>query len=255
MGIFTVPVAAALWCGVSGDEVQEELAKAKEEPAGKEIYKHPYIPCLKPKCMILHAAIQKGELPHSRENGIILDGGEIAAPTRRYISGKHLREYILKYFPDDRPATLFSEQERKSIIDLAEYNRMNAEYIKLKTDINELQIKLTAAENLARDSEAAKLATYERIEKAKKTYRQQKNKIVQLEAENEQLRNTPKPINDRESLLNIIATLKEIILDKTEMADQAALINFILDEYKSRGLSESNLKAKFAEANRLQRSN
>lgn len=266
MDIFTVPVAAALWCGLKPDEITKALSEATEEPLGKQIFTHPYIPCLKPKCMLLHLAIERGELPHSRENGAILKSGDTAAPARRYVSWQNLREYISRNFPDDRPETLFSEQERKSVIDLAEYNRMNLEYTKQQAELSRLQTELSAAKSEARDNEAAKLLLEGRIENAIDAYRtlraSSKAKIETLEtekanltAEIETLQNAERPINDRTTLLNIISAMVEMIIDKQFMKNQSQIIDYLANECAGRGLSESNLKAKFAEANAQKKSN
>lgn len=251
LGIYSVPHAAALWCGIPPNEINEELSKSKE--IGPAIFEHPYIPCLKPKCMILHNSIKQGELPHSREDGAMTSPGDIAAPHRRYLSRKHLREYIQRNFPNDKPSILFSEQERKSQIDVAEYNRMNAEYIKQQTEIAKLKIDLASAQSLARDSEAAKLATDKRLEKATTVYREQKSEIERLKAENEKLQ-SDRPIDDRTTLLSIIYEMAQAFYENTRLGNQNAIITH-LTEKERQGLSESNLKAKFAEANRLNKSN
>jgi|GEM_PF-3660360 hypothetical protein len=57
-------------------------------------------------------------------------------------------------------------------------------------------------------------------------------------------------INDRTTFLNLIYVMKETLIDKGIFPNQAAVIEYIVNEFDEPGLSESNLKAKFAEANR-----
>ncbi|WP_296116661.1 hypothetical protein [uncultured Neisseria sp.] len=64
-----------------------------------------------------------------------------------------------------------------------------------------------------------------------------------------------KEINDKKSLLNIISGLKELIIDKGVKKNQAEIIDYLINETEGYGISEANLKAKFAEANKLKKSN
>jgi hypothetical protein len=57
-GYYTVPQAALLWCGVPANRVDAELALAV--PVGdnnslvRAVSRHPYIPCLEPRCRAIH---------------------------------------------------------------------------------------------------------------------------------------------------------------------------------------------------------
>jgi len=64
-----------------------------------------------------------------------------------------------------------------------------------------------------------------------------------------------KEINDKKSLLNIISGLKELIIDKRVKKNQAEIIDYLINKTEGYGISEANLKAKFAEANKLKKSN
>lgn len=74
-------------------------------------------------------------------------------------------------------------------------------------------------------------------------------RIKQLEAQEK------KEPNDRESLLNIIYALKGMVIDKGIYKNQAEIIDYLANEAEGYGLSEASLKAKFAEANKLKKSN
>ena len=111
--IYPVPVAAALWCGIPAAEVQEHLNMSTQ--VHRAVYRHPYIPCLEPRCLAMHEAIEKGALLVSRENGKSFDGTtDHVAPDRRHVTRQNLKEWIAKEFPADKPGFLFDEIERKT---------------------------------------------------------------------------------------------------------------------------------------------
>lgn len=64
-----------------------------------------------------------------------------------------------------------------------------------------------------------------------------------------------KEVDDRKSLFNIISALKELVIDKGIKKNQAEIIDYLVNEAEGYGLSEASLKAKFAEANKLKKSN
>lgn len=76
-----------------------------------------------------------------------------------------------------------------------------------------------------------------------------KNKELKIISEKE------KQADDRKTLLNIIYALKTTLLDKQVFLNQAGVIEYLSSEFDMHGLSESNLKTKFAEANRQEKSN
>lgn len=85
-----------------------------------------------------------------------------------------------------------------------------------------------------------------------------------LQSDLKQLKNTirekitgekTKQADDRKTLLNIISALKTTLIDKQVFSNQAEIIEYLANEFDSRGLSESNLKAKFADVNKQEKSN
>lgn len=64
-----------------------------------------------------------------------------------------------------------------------------------------------------------------------------------------------KQADDRKALLNILSALKTTLIDKQVFSNQAEIIEYLSNEFDFHGLSESNLKAKFAEANKQEKSN
>jgi len=107
---YSVPVAAALWCGIPVNEIDHYLESATEvTPA---ILRHPHVKCLEQRCRVIHDAIASGALPVSRENGLLAT--DYVKPARRYVSRKHLKEWLSKEFPSEKPAFLFDGVERNT---------------------------------------------------------------------------------------------------------------------------------------------
>lgn len=146
---YPVPIAAALWCGIPQVEIQEHLDASTE--VKRAVFRHPYIACLEPRCRAIHDAIEKGLLLVSREDGKSINGTtEHVAPDRRHVSRQHLKEWIGREFPADKPAFLFDEIERNT------HPATNLDaYLSLKTESNSLRAKLQEAEGraMAFDSE------------------------------------------------------------------------------------------------------
>ena len=114
--IYPVPVAAALWCGIPPTDVEEHLNSATQ--VHRAIYQHPYIKFLEPRCRAIQEAIEKGILPVSRENGKPFDGSQKhVAPEHRHVTWQNLEEWVAHKFPSDKPAFLFDEIERKTLLE------------------------------------------------------------------------------------------------------------------------------------------
>ena len=75
------------------------------------------------------------------------------------------------------------------------------------------------------------------------------NRVLQAKIKRE-VPDSFEQINDRTTFLNLIYVMKETLIDKGIFPNQAAVIEYIVNEFDEPGLSESNLKAKVAEANR-----
>lgn len=116
---YTVPEAAMLWCGIPPEQIQEHLKHAV--PAGeaneywRHVLKHPYIPCLEPRCRAIQEAINKDKLKVGRDGGeSFYTQGQQVAYSRRTVKRNDLKEWMEKEFPTDKPAFLFDEIERKT---------------------------------------------------------------------------------------------------------------------------------------------
>lgn len=231
--VYPVPVAAALWCGIPPADVEENLALCTQSARG--IFKHPYIPCLEPRCRAIHDAIDKGLLPCSRENGKVVD--EHVANERRHVSRQHLKDWIAAQFPSDKPSFLFDEIERNthSAINADAYRALQADRDALKT----------------------------RIDNAVEEYRKLKAENNRLIAEQVALRDEIKRLVEPgpralTTYANIIGAMLAVMLGKSPAGkpnsvfnNQSAVIDQLLAHYDGKpGISRRNLETKFAEAKR-----
>ena len=224
--IYPVPVAAALWCGVPPDEIDEHLKAAIQ--VHRAVYRHPYIKCLEPRCRAMHEAIDKGALLVSRGNGKSFDGiTDHVAPERRHVTRQNLKEWIAREFPADKPVFLFDEVERKT------HSAINADAFRaLQAD---------------RDALAAKL------EKAKSEFQKLRQEKDDLERINQSLRAIVDKIaapseRAETTYLNIVGALLELVLGKSPagkpystFTSQAAIISALLAHYDGKpGISAKN---------------
>jgi hypothetical protein len=229
--VYRVPVAAALWCGIPPAEVEEALSISTETSRG--IYKHPYIPCLEPRCRAIHDAIEKGLLPCSRENGKVVQ--EHVANERRHVSRQHLKDWIAEQFPSDKPAFLFDEIERNT------HSAINADaYRALQVDRDALRARLEKAAEEYRKLRAERDAL-----------------IVERDALTEQTKDLQNPgPRAGTTYMNIIGALLAVMLGKSPagkansvFTSQSAVIDQVLAHYENKpGISRRNLEDKFSES-------
>jgi hypothetical protein len=232
---YAVPAAAMLWCGVPPDDVQEELNRITVHPHIRGVFTHPFIPCFEVRCRIIHDAIENRTLPASRENGKVTD--EHIAPERRYVSREHLKAWITKEHPADKPAFLFDEIERKT------HAAINAD----------------AFRALQADRDAARTE----LEKAKALVTEIRREIDAMRGERDSLRamvdkaNAPGGRSEK-TYLNIIGGLLALMLSKSPAGkpqslfeNQGAIISAMLAYYGHiRGMSDSNIEKIMADANK-----
>ena len=232
---YPVPVAAMLWCKVPPDEVQEELKRSSPHPSIRGVFTHPYIPCFQVRCKIIHDAIESGVLQASREKGVVT--AEHIKPERRHVSREHLKAWIAKEHPSDKPAFLFDVIERSAHTAIsvdsfqalqADRDAARAELAKSKARVAELVGQLNTTES-ERDSLRAMV-----------------DKMAQPNAKAET------------TYLNIIGALLGLMLGKTPngqkgsiYGSQEAIISALLGHYcNKQGISPTTLENRFAEANR-----
>ena len=210
--IYSIARAAALWCGVTEEvieQVLEESSPISETGLGRCIVSHPHASCIEPRCQAIAQAIEEGLLPHCRENGKQVDAGEHAAYERWHVTGRALKKWISEEFPNDKPAFLFDDIERNS----------------------HSSISADAYRTLTAERDALKIRVDNAIEKFK-SLRQEKESI---EAERDALQSIinkkealKKSLStkERNTLLVIIAALcKETGIDHTQRGVACAIQN------------------------------
>lgn len=232
---YPVPAAALLWCGVPPDDVQEELNRISQHPHIRGVFTHPFIPCFEVRCRIIHDAIESRTLAASRENGKVTD--DHIAPERRHVSREHLKAWIAKEHPADKPAFLFDEVERKT------HSSINADHFRA----------------LQADRDAARAE----LEKAKAWAAETIREMDAMRGERDSLRamvdKASAPGERAETTyLNIIGAMLALMLGKSPAGkpqsvfdNQAAIIAALLGHHEGKpGISARTLEDKFAAAKR-----
>lgn len=183
---------ALLWCGVPDDELEEERNLCtKVGPNGllQGVFNHPKNLCVKVKTQILARAMESNQIKFSRDGGLegyLKDIGHVAWD-RRQITGNSLKSFLMEYYPQEKPSFLFNEFER---------------------GINE-NITIESYQTLEAERDALKV----RLDKAAEVWRNQKERIEELEEKAER----PVSTSQRRTLLTIIAAL----CDYSEIDPQA----------------------------------
>jgi len=232
---YPVPAAAMLWCSVPPNDVQEELNRISRHPHIRGVFTHPFIPCFEVRCRIIHDAIEGGALPASRENGKVTD--DHIAPERRHVSREHLKAWIAKEHPADKPAFLFDEIERKT------HAAINAD----------------AFRALQADRDAARTE----LEKAKAWAADTIREMDAMRGERDSLRAMVEKMNApgeraETTYLNIIGAMLALMLGKSPngqaysvLDNQSAIIAALLGHHGGKpGISARTLEDKFAAAKR-----
>ena len=215
--VYTVPVVAALWCGVPADQTTEELRKAspigQSNALGRAILRHPYMKCLEPRIRAIHAAIDAGELPTCREDGRRVE--DHVAYQRRHVYGLDLKEWAKKIAPTERPAFLFDDVERDV------HPAISAEaYRVLKATHDAKEHKLSEAIERIRHLEEAK----GHIEAERNSLRDMVDKYsAQLQTANfEEKRLTPKERNTDAKVLD--ALLKKVGINPSDRGAASRIV-------------------------------
>lgn len=231
--IYPIPVAAALWCNIPPNEVNKYLDNSTEITPG--IWRHPRVKCLEAKCRAMHAAIVTNNLQASRENGMTTT--DHIAPARRHVSRQHLKDWIAKEFPGNKPPFLFDEIERKThpAINAAAYQSLQADLAAAHSE-NERLLSLTQKLTDERDDLRGQIESLKAIV--------EKNAALAPRSET--------------TLLNIIGCMLKLMLSTSPagkphsiFTSQAMIISSILAYFQNvPGISDRTLEQKFADANR-----
>ncbi|MES9899205.1 MAG: hypothetical protein ABW148_09295 [Sedimenticola sp.] len=238
--IYSIPQAAALWCGVPDDQLEEVAQGATQlSPSGfgRSIWTHPTVPCLQHRSRAIAEAIEKGELPYGREDAKTVPIDEHVAYDRRHFFGRDLRAWMEKAFPNEKPTFLFDDIERSShtAISADSYRALKAEHDKL---VSRLENAKSEFKKLRQEKETIE-SEYDTL----------KAMVDTLGAPGERAESTYQ--NIIAALLDCIAGNLPYVDKHPSFASEAKLIETIDDHFRGYGgLSKSNLSRKFPEAKR-----
>jgi len=137
--VYSVPHAAALWCGVPEEDIEiilEEATQLSHSGFGRGVWKHPAVPCLEPRSRAIADGIETNLLPHGREDAEPV-GDDHVAYERRHVFGRDLKKWMEEAFPNEKPDFLFDDIERDSHTSISadSYRTLQAERDALKSRI------------------------------------------------------------------------------------------------------------------------
>ena len=140
--VLSIPKAAALWCAVPDDHLDNilsEVTQLSHSGFGRGVWCHPDVPCLEPRSRAIAEAIESGELPHGREDATPVSANEHVAYERRHIFGRDLKKWMETAFPNEKPAFLFDdiEQNSHSAISVEAYRALKVERDALKIRLDD----------------------------------------------------------------------------------------------------------------------
>jgi len=109
---FYRPVEAAIrWCGLIAHEAQ--ILMHIGEDGIPKTGQFPQWPCLQANTEKILDAIMHGNIPHGRDGRTVAENDHVAK-ARLTVRHTDLREWMAKHYPDQKPAFLFDEIERKT---------------------------------------------------------------------------------------------------------------------------------------------
>ncbi len=235
--IFYTPIEAAIrWCNLLEQENVIISALALNNSHIPILGQFTQWPCLRNNSLKIIDAIEHGNLPYGRD-GKLVPSGEQVARARLTIRHIDLKKWMTLNYPDQKPAFLFDEIERKthSAFNMESFQSLQADRdainanLKKKTELfNKLQNSYNALQG-ERDSLRAMVEQKEPpLERAETTY------------------------------LNVIGSLLALLLGKSPQGNpyssfetEAAIISAMLAyHHHKQGISARTLQGKFAEAKR-----
>ena len=138
---FSIIEASLRWCGVPEEMLEEITREAKPKSdtgLGRAIWTHHAVPCLEARSALIARAIEVGELPQAREDGMPVS--DHVAPTRRHVIGETLRNWITENYPNQRPEFLFPEGEEGTVSAPPKKNKRSEDELTLKSENSYLMI-------------------------------------------------------------------------------------------------------------------
>ena len=233
---FYRPVEAALrWCGLI--EHEAEILAALHGGADKpKVGQFPRWPCLLANTEKILDAITHGNIPHGRDGKTVEPDDHVRAD-RRTVRHTDLREWMAKYYPDQKPAFLFDEIERKT------HAAINADTFRaLQADRDAARAELEKVKTLAKDA----IGEMNAMRGERDSLRAMVDKA-----------NVPGGRSEK-TYLNIIGDLLALMLGKSpagkpqsSFENQGAIISAMLVHYGHiKGMGDSNLEKIMADANK-----
>lgn len=234
---YHVEQMAMLWCGIKPSDFDEVISEC--EYIKRAVPKHPYIGCLEHRAMAIMDGIEARQLAVGRDgsNHEINEHDHIA-PERRTVLLKDFKEWLIKFYPNEKPKLIFDDIERNM------HTSITVEaYQILRADRDHLQVRINNAEEV---------------------FKEQKKELELLKRENLALKNTNEQslpnINSRaeKTYLNIIGGLLDVILGTSPSGkklsvynNQTSVIDALLARHEGKaGISERTLQEKFSDANK-----
>ena len=227
---YSVPVAAALWCGISKGQVQAELARCVAVEDG--IWRHPDFPGLEFRCRTLHDAIDVGSLRLLEKDGKRNFGR--LAPDDRYLQHSELKAWMGKKYPKQRPSFLFGETKQSAQPEIAAetYQALMADLEAMKAANSEISAALTQTVN---ENKALRAET--------DSLKQELHRELNVDT------------RARSTYVTLIGVLIDLMFSKTSRGvpnsvfrTQSELIAVVVAQYGHLpGISKRTLEAKFGE--------
>lgn len=230
---FYTPVEAALrWCGLIKHEVEIlSFMEVFAEPipsAGD----FPQWPCLRANAEKIADALDNKEMPCGRD-GKTVGPDDHVAPYRRTVRHTDLKEWMAKYYPDQKPSFLFGEIERTthSSITVDAWQTLQADRDSLRARVEKAEEWYrTEGAHLKRDNEKLRqeLEQY-KLQEAEPGAKSRNAYLRTIAAMGSALAGKPtgKHHTDAEAILSVLAS-KGI----DEPVGKAALSDYLKEAYK-----------------------
>lgn len=230
---FYRPVEAALrWCGLI--KMESMILGSLGDDMIPKTGSFPQWPCLQANTEKILDAIMHGEIPHGRDGKTVAKQEHVARP-RLTIRHSDLKEWMSQYYPDQKPAFLFDEIERKThkAIDSEAFQALQVERDSLKARIEKAEVW------------------------AKEIMKEKESLIGERDSLRVMVDKAYTPDQRSETTyLNIIGGLMGLLLGETPSGNkhsvfesQAAIIQGLLSHYPNKsGISQRTLESKFSEA-------
>ena len=228
---YSVPVAAALWCGISKGDVEAELARCVKVEEG--IWRHPEFPGFEFRCRTLHDAIDRHCFHHFDKHGKRFFGR--LAPDEIHLQHSELKRWMEENHPKHRPPFLFGEAKQSLQLGVTAeiYHALLADLDAMKAANSEISATLAQAQN---DNQILRAE----IDSLAKELHHERN--VDARA--------------RSTYVTLIGALVELMFGKTIRGtrhsifrSQAELVDVLVEKYGHLpGIAKRTLETKFAEA-------